>query len=523
MRVHINSIRSFAACFLVLTLILSPSCTKEFEKINTNGSAIGSIDSTSLSFLFSHAQNAAVYSSYDYQIAQNLFADLYAQYFSLVATYFPSDRYNLRMDWLIAHWRNIYSSALPSLQTVLDNTDSLTADHAVCEIWRVWTFHRVTDYYGPIPYFNAGNSEMTSYPYDAQEDIYRDFFRRLDEAVQVLKSNPGPTSFGAFDLVYAGDVEKWIKFANTLRLRLALRVSKADPELARVQAEAAVASGPLLNVADDAYISHSGKNLDYNPLGLIPQWNEFRMSATIKSFMVGYNDPRLGVFFQPAVTSGTFEGVRNGLSAAQQALPQNLPSNNSNIGTRWTVYNSGVWGTNFTLPQDVLHSAETYFLLAEGALNGWQMGGTAQQWYERGIETSMEQWGITDATLIQNYINGTNAPVPPNDQQGSPAVADIPVAWSANGDIQREQIGTQKWLALFPDGIEAWAEVRRSGYPKRFPVVNSENADLPQGTFIRRIIFQDIEKQTNAAAVQAATTLLGGPDKASTPLWWDKN
>lgn len=102
-------------------------------------------------------------------------------------------------------------------------------------------------------------------------------------------------------------------------------------------------------------------------------------------------------------------------------------------------------------------------------------------------------------------------------------LADIPVLWGATEAIQREQIGTQKWLALYPDGMEAWAEARRSGFPKRYPVVNSENADLPPGTFIRRIVFQDIEKQTNGAAVDAATQLLGGPDKASTPLWWDKN
>jgi hypothetical protein len=296
-----------------------------------------------------------------------------------------------------------------------------------------------------------------------------------------------------------------------------------DPVLAKAQAEAAVQAGPLMDIADDAFLSHSGKNLDYNPLSLIPQWNEFRMSATIKSFMAGYNDPRMRVYFQPATGTGTFEGVRNGLSAAQQTLTPNLPANNSNVGTRFITYNSGVWSGIYTNEQDVLHAAETYFLMAEGALNGWAMGGTPQQLYEKGIQTSMQQWGVTDVTAINNYINGLSLPVAPGDQQASPAVAAIPVKWGAGEAVQREQIGTQKWLALYPDGFEAWAEVRRSGFPRQYPVINSENADLPQGAFIRRIVFQDVEKQTNAAAVQDAANLLGGPDKASTPLWWDKN
>jgi hypothetical protein len=88
--------------------------------------------------------------------------------------------------------------------------------------------------------------------------------------------------------------------------------------------------------------------------------------------------------------------------------------------------------------------------------------------------------------------------------------------------MQREQINTQKWLALYPDGFEAWANFRRSDYPRLYPVVASDNADLPAGTFIKRIPFITLEKQTNGAAVQEAEALLGGPDKASTRLWWDK-
>jgi hypothetical protein len=135
----------------------------------------------------------------------------------------------------------------------------------------------------------------------------------------------------------------------------------------------------------------------------------------------------------------------------------------------------------------------------------------------------MKQWGISDAAAISAYISSAKTPIAPGDQQNSPALSNIPVKWGTSEAQQREQIGTQKWLAVFPDGIEAWAEFRRTRYPKLYPPVNSDNADVPQGQFLRRIPFLDLEKNTNKAAVDAAAGLLGGPDKASTPLWWDKN
>ena len=134
----------------------------------------------------------------------------------------------------------------------------------------------------------------------------------------------------------------------------------------------------------------------------------------------------------------------------------------------------------------------------------------------------MEGWGITGAA-VTTYINSTKTPVAPGDQQQSAALSNIPVKWGATEAIQREQIATQKWLALYPDGIEAWAEFRRTRMPKLYPVVNSVNTDVPTTAVVRRIPFLLQEKQNNGAAVEAATKLLGGPDNAATPLWWDKN
>jgi hypothetical protein len=261
---------------------------------------------------------------------------------------------------------------------------------------------------------------------------------------------------------------------------------------------------------------------DFNGLSGISVWNEFRMSASMESALKGYTDPRLGIYFQPAIETGTYEGVRNGLLPAEQNETPNTAQQNSNAGTRWVNWTGSGWAGNNTTPQNIMHAAEAWFNRAEGALNGWNMGMTAQQCYEKGIETSMNQWGITDANAIAAYIGSTATPVAPGDQQNSPAVNDTPVKWGASDAVNRAQIGMQKWLALYPDGIEAWADIRRADQPQLYPVVHSENTDLPAGTAIRRIPFLTLERQTNGDAVQAAESLLGGPDKVSTPLWWDK-
>lgn len=167
-----------------------------------------------------------------------------------------------------------------------------------------------------------------------------------------------------------------------------------------------------------------------------------------------------------------------------------------------------------------MYSAEACFLRAEGALNGWNMGGTAKELYEKGITNSMQQWGISNAA-IQTYLQSTSLPAKPGDYMNSPAVSDIPVKFSDDLEKQRQQIATQKWLALFPDGIEAWAEVRRTGYPQLYPIVNSDNPDVPASEIIKRFTFIDLEYESNKQAVQNALTLLNGPDKNNTPVWWD--
>jgi hypothetical protein len=516
-----------AACLVVMT-----GCTKKFEEINTNKNTIPTVGAAEYPFLFAKAQSVSTNSQWNYQVAQNLFADQYAQYFACVATYFPSDRNVIRMDWVGAAFNPFYTDMMPQLQTIMDNADPNSPEYALANIVWVLGFHKVTDYWGPIPYFQAGQP-ATSVPYDPQDQIYDDFFKRLTAAVGVLKANTGSAPYGNFDLIYHGDVNKWIKFANTLRLRLALRISNVDPGRAKSEAEAAVADGVMMSSPDDdALIERSLKGDDGNGLSIMSDWNEFRMSAAMESALKGYNDPRMPVYFLPVGASGDdpdgngqYNGVRNGLTSTELTETINLATSNSHVGARWASTPFGGVSNHLETPQNVMATAEAYFLRAEGALLGWNMGGDAKDLYEAGITNSMKQWGITDNAAITAYINGTSTPVAPNDFLNSPPVNNIPVKWGADLATQREQIATQKWLALFPDGMEAWADYRRSRYLKLYPVAHSDNPDITNTTtqWIRRIPFLDSEKNVNGEEVDKAVNLLGGPDKVTTPLWWDKN
>ena len=506
-------------------IVVSLSCTKKYDAINTDKNSVATVGPAELPFLFSKAQSTSTESQWNYQVAQNLFADQYAQYFACTATYFPSDRLTIRMDWVGAAFNPMYTDVVPQLQSIFAASDPGSAEYAMAQTMWVLTFHKITDYWGPIPYFSAGQP-ATTVPYDAQDKIYADFFVKLDSANATLKAHAGENHFGNYDLFYGGDVNKWIKLTNSLRLRLAVRISKVDPAEAKIQAESAFAEGVMTaSPDDDAFVQRSTKGGDGNGLSIMSDWNEFRMSASMESVLKGYSDPRMGVFFLPAVGTGTFDGLRNGLTVAQLGDASNKADANSHAGARWASPSAGGSADYLSTAQNVMETAEVYFLRAEGALLNWNMGGTPKDLYEAGITNSMKQWGITGAA-VTTYINSTATPVAPNDFLHSPALTNIPVKFDpANQDIQKEQIATQKWLALYPDGLEAWADYRRGHFNKLYPVANSDNPDIPDPTtqWIRRIPFLLSEQQVNGPAVDAAVQLLNGPDKVTTPLWWDKN
>lgn len=505
---------------LFIGLALS-ACTKNFEDYNTDPNNLTEVGERERPFMFAKAQSSAAMNRSFYQTVQNLGPDLYAQYFALTTTSFTTDRYQLVADWQRRFWTVAYVDTAPQLKSILDNVEEGSGEGALANILWVYTFHRLTDQFGPVPYFAAAEAQ-TSIPYDGMEEIYSDFFVRLTAAVAALKALPAETRiYQGYELMYDGNIQNWIAFANSLRLRLALRISGIDPARAQTEAEAAVESGVMLSNTQNASLLKSLNGNDTNGLSQVAAWNEFAMSSTIASYLKGYEDPRLAIYFQPSLSTGTYNSLRNGVSTTDLGNTRNQAAANSNVGSYWVQYTGNVPTGMLTQRYHVMAAAESYFLRAEGALNGWDMGADAKQLYQDGIRISMEQWGITDATLTAEYSASSNTPIAPQDYHNSPAVATTPVAWSADAAVQRAQIGVQKWLAIYPDGMEAWAEFRRSGYPAMYDLLVSNNADLPVGNFIDRMPYPLTEETNNLTELEKGRALLGGTDNAATKLWWD--
>jgi hypothetical protein len=513
-----HTLAGLSICLLLVGAVLS-GCTKKYTDINTSKDNLSAdnISSNLVGQAFAESEYAGLSPTPSFQRAQNLFADIYAQYFATTQPSFQSDEFFEVGQWSDFAFQYFYSSAAPQLFFVRNYTRAhdMPVAYAIASIWRVEIYHRMTDYWGPIIYSNFGNGK-TSVAYDAQEDIYHDFFNVLDSATAVLKQHPGENAFGSNDLIYNGDADKWLTFANSLRLRLAMRVAYVDPALAKAQAEKAVQDGVMLDNSENAGVLSTTNNV--NNLSSITYHYEFAMSASMESVLVGYNDPRLSVYFAEARGGGGYIGVRNGLTTADR--PSSLTVNSSFVSLRWMPYYMG--GPN--PPNRVMCAAEVYFLRAEGALRGWNMNGTAMDLYNEGITASLKEDRVdaSDAEINQ-YIESTNMPIALNDKWNSPPMTNIPVKYDASGSFenQLEQIITQKWLALYPDGWEAWAERRRTGYPKGYALINSLNPNINIYGMMRRLKFTESEVANNEQAVEDARKLLNGDDVNYTRVWWD--
>lgn len=522
MKKKLNFYTNTGVGLLFAMVVMVAACT-DLDELNTPSNQItaDNVDASLLGQAFAQAQFRTMRGQPGggFQTAQNLFSDLYAQYYATTAENFDSDQYVQVGGWSNGAWNSFYGGPAPQIHFVKTFTaeNDMPVLNAVAKVWEVQAYHRMTDYWGPIIYSEFGSGE-TSVPYDSQEDIYTSFFQVLDEAVANLQS--GGSAFAGHDQIFNGDVEQWRIFANSLRLRLAMRISYVNQTLAQSEAEKAVAAGVMTEISHNALVATTDNSR--NALETITDWGEFRMSASMESVLQGFDDPRIHEYFDPAVDIGEYRGLRNGLPPQLKGPDKN--SGYSDMDIKYLPRAKG--GSN--PPIDVMRSSEVYFLRAEGALREWDMGGTAQELYEEGIRQSLSD--RTDASVgeIDAYISSLNTPAAYENEDfpdwNLSPLSDIPVAWDLMGDMERnlEQIITQKWLALYPDGWEAWAEFRRTGYPKLYPILESQNPSIPEdsGGF-HRLIFVTGELSNNAAAVQSAEGLLGGPDANMTKLWWD--
>ena len=526
----------------VLALSLFTAC--DFQKVNTNefellpeeglmdGISIGGPITAMQKCVFpvgTQADGTSVANRY--QTAYNLAADCWSGYFGQNNNWGGPNNLNyfLKDGWVAWSYTESYSTVVPLWQDLKGKTETQFPEvFALAQILKISAWHKATDMFGPIPYKEAGKGLITV-PYDSQEEVYKSMFKELSDAIEVLTKyadNGNSKLLPNADAVYAGDVHKWVVYANSLMLRLAMRVYYADAALSKKYALQAVNhSYGVMKTKDDEAKMERGASLEFkNNLDvLINQYNECRMGSSMLAYLGGYQDPRLPKYFNTstvsqAVTVGTYgkySGVPTGhdVSSNDAFKDSSRPAITSTTPTYW------------------MRASEVYFLLAEAALHGFAVGGTAESLYEKGIEMSFEENGIASSEVADYMSSGLKPSAysfhltNPGVNVDVPAVTEATTAWSGTDEEKLEKIMIQKWIALYPNGQEAWSEYRRTGYPKLHSVVtNYSNGEVDSEVGIRRMRFPT-NKSTSAediANLESARKLLrGGLDKAGTRLWWD--
>jgi hypothetical protein len=538
-----STINKLGLAAMAAILLGASACTKNFDLYNTDKTGLTdeqlAADFNNLGLFLKSAEESIINFSgggdpNSYQVQQNLNADCFSGYF-MSATPFAVQtnmNYGLVSGWNGEAFKVGYLNIMSPIQRLRNSgiDTAFPAVWAVAQIVRVEAMSRVTDIYGPIPYSQAGASK-TGVKYDSQQDVYNRFFLELDSASTSLRTwiNSGktlPFAFSNFDVIYSGNFTEWLKFSNSLRLRLAMHIVKADAAKAQTEGEKALdpAAGGLLSSNSDNMTVKMTSNSLNNPLVQIAtNWNDIRINASIISFMKGYNDPRMPIYFLPATDSAAlneYEGIRIGGLATSDQKAFYLGYSNLNA--------SQAGNTTFTYktPVTLMTAAEVYFLRAEAALRKWANAGTISDMYNTGISTSMTQWNANAGSYADD---NTSVPAdyvdPKRSSNNINALTNITIKWDDGAtDAQKlERIITQKWIAMFPEGQEAWTEFRRTGYPKIFPVAtNLSGGTIDTDVQIRRLPFPQNEYTTNGAEVAKAVTLLGGPDNGGTRLWWDK-
>lgn len=453
-----------------------------------------------------------------FQRSEDLFGNMYSGYFAGTQNWeggINGTTYVVPDEWKDCPFKSAFVEFLSSWNILRQKVDSNSVLFAVGEVVKVTAMHKATDTYGPIPYTRFGLANPV--PYDSQEMVYKSFFKELDHAIDVLtkfdQANPNSKTLSKFDLIFNSNLPKWIRYANSLKLRLAMRVSAVYPEAKQVAESAVKHSYGVIVDNDNNPVMQTNAALSFtyhNPIHSIwsPEgYEEDVMGATMDSYLNGFEDPRRGVYFQPA-ENGVYRGLRNGHSDGNKFKgDKGLSKPNIQQGTPY------VWMT----------AAEVFFLRAEGALRKWDMGGNAKNLYEQGIRASFSQYGLKN---VDNYLSSEKKPSKYPGFKSSPsapaASTVITVKWIDNQEEKQwEQIMTQKWISMYPLGQEAWSEFRRTGYPRIYPIVDNKSTDISTALQIRRVPFPYSEYQGNRDEVEKGIQLLKGPDSGATRLWWD--
>ena len=473
--------------FSLVCLLFASGCTKDFEEINTNPNAPNSVQPSLL-------LRQVIYDFGEQMSYEGLVAgDLLSQHRTAI-DFNLFDRHALKSPQLGGNpWPVFYVNLRDN--EILLNQSQTVQTYAVYEgpslIMKAYMAAGLTDLFGDVPYseaFNGVNGTVTP-KYDKQQDIYLadgGILDNLDKGIAAINNYTDVLPLEG-DILFNGNLDGWVKFANSLKITALLRISgKVDVSS---QLQAIYSSGNYIKTNSENAIFNF-TNTDPNRFRLaklrVGDFNNFVLSETMEDIMIPLNDNRIGTFFRPFQnsTTGEFNGLINGIDASNTSIEL---ANYSLAGTIFREDTS-------TLDANFLTAWETYLNLAEAAQRGL-ITANARELYETGVTLAFEYW---NTALPSDYLTG-------------------PAAFDASGTNPIQQIVTQKWIANIINGYEGWVEFRRTGFPMLKPVA----ASLNDGLIPIRMPYPAEEQALNADNYNEAATNTDG-NSINFPVWWDE-
>ena len=468
-------------CGIAFLSVVS-SCKKDLTSLNIDPKSATSVPSVSL---FTNAQrNFADYISTP-SVNVNIFRLIAQQWTE--TTYFDESRYDLvtrnipggTFTILYRDVLNDLNAAKTLIAADLTAADVKANQIAIADIMQVYAYSILVNTFGNVPYSEALDINNVQPKYDDGLTITKALIVRLNTDIAALK--PGAASYGGADLIYGGNVAKWIKFANTLKLKLGITIVDADAATAKTAIESASA-GAFSSSADNAAFAYQSSSPNTNPIwtNLVQSGRkDYVIANTFVDKMKALGDPRIPLYFTKDAAGGYSGGIY-GTSNSYSTFSK--PSATLTAPDFETLF---------------LSYSEVEFYKAEAAARGFNVGGTAATHYDSGVTASIKYWGGTDASAVTYLANPS-------------------VNYATATGTYKEKIGTQAWIAFYNRGFEAWTEWRRLDFPVLNVPPGLTYADIPL-----RFTYPIPEKSLNGTQYTAAASAIGG-DKVSTKLFWDK-
>ena len=478
---------------------------------------------------------------YDHQRNMNLYDDLYSYYFADNTTWWSGIYYAYNDGWAGCLWTQFYTDFLQMYYLVEEacgDEASYQGMKAINDVAAVYLWSRMTDRWGSVPYTGAGLGETVAYT--SQQEIYADLFSRLQNDIKVLGSVSQQYSPGEYDLIYSGNYSQWKKFAASLMLRFATRVSKVDPSASKQYAQEAISAGCFSSVDDVALLPYDASVFGDYYDRTSWDWGQTTpdvnfvslLNGTNPGYTTGVQDPRISIFFIPA-RAGKYEGQYVGFPHGDYTADDIAYWSHANDGTTYTgntyallnednpdgyFYNGYHNMSRSNLAYPIMTYSEVLFCKAELALRGIISGDPEGLW-KQGIEASIWEAaahtqycgtgkGLVSQSQIDSYINA------------------LPAFGSSNEQKLRS-IMIQKWIGLYPNSTEAWNELRRTGYPDcasglvNYPGV-SASALVQDGNMIQRICYTDNSYNYDSENIPADYQAGGSKNtyRMQYGVWW---